>query len=128
MIRVLVAAALAAPLLSGCVIYANESGESDVVVNWSRDSAAPPLEAVRSARIADGRLTVRVDSNGCTDVTHFAVDLTPVDDGVTNIALRRTAEDHCKALVPDGTEVSWSLGELGLEPGAPARLLNPTKL
>lgn len=128
MIRALIAAALCAPLLSGCVIYSNEGGEKDVVVNWSQDRVTPPLEAVRSARIADGRLTVRVDSNGCTDTTHFAVDLTPVDDGVTNIALRRNAEDLCKALVPDGVEVSWTLSELGIEPGTPTRLLNPTKL
>lgn len=127
MIRVLIAAALAAPLLSGCVIWANESGERDVTVNWT-DHAKPTLEAVRSARIVDGRLMARVDSNGCTDTTHFAVDLTPADDGVTNIALRRTAEDLCKALVPDGVEVSWSLSELGVEPGTQARLLNPTRL
>jgi hypothetical protein len=126
-IRALIAAALTAPLLSGCVIYSNEGGERDVVVNWS-DHAKPALEAVRSARISDGRLIVRVESNGCTDATHFAVDLTPVDDGVTNIALRRNAEDLCKALVPDGVEVSWTLSELGVEPGAPTRLLNPTKL
>ncbi|RZJ28227.1 MAG: hypothetical protein EON85_09450 [Brevundimonas sp.] len=128
MIRAVIAAALCAPLLSGCVIYANEGGEEDVVVRWSHDRVVPPLEAVRSARIADGRLTVRVDSNGCTDSTRFAVDVTPVEDGATNIALRRNAEDLCKALVPDGVEVSWSLDELGVEPGTPTRLLNPTKL
>lgn len=128
MIRALIAAALAAPLLSGCVIYADDSSEKDVVVSWSSDRTAPALEAVRAARIADGRLTVRVESNGCTDASHFAVDLTPAGDGWTDIVLRRNAEDLCKALVPDGVEVSWSLTELGLEPGAPARLVNPTKL
>jgi len=127
-IRALIVAALAAPLLSGCVIYADDSGQRDVMVSWSGDQTAPALEAVRSARIADGRLTVRVDSNGCTDASHFAVDLTPADDGWTDIALRRTAQDLCKALVPDGVEVSWSLTELGLEPGAQARLVNPTRL
>ena len=128
MIRALAAAALCAPLLSGCVIYANEGGEEDVVVRWTADRAVPPLEAVRTARVADGRLVVRVESNGCTDASHFAVDLTPVDDGATNVALRRTTEDHCKALVPDGVDVSWTLGELGVEPGTPMRLLNPTRL
>lgn len=128
MIRALLAAALAAPLLSGCVIYADDSSEKDVVVSWSGDRTAPALEAVRTARIADGRLTVRVESNGCTDASHFAVDLTPADDGWTDIVLRRNAEDLCKALVPDGVEVSWSLTELGLEPGTPARLVNPTRL
>lgn len=127
-IRILAMAALAAPLLSGCVIYADDSAQKDVIVSWSGDQAAAPLEAVRSARIADGRLTVRVESNGCTDASHFAVDLTPVGDGWTDIVLRRTAQDLCKALVPDGVEVSWSLAELGIEPGTQARLINPTRL
>jgi hypothetical protein len=125
--RVLIAAALAAPLLSGCVIYANESGEKDVVVRFS-DQAPPSLETVRGARIADDRLVVRVDSNGCTDVADFAVDLAPASDGWTEIAVRRTDADLCKALVPDGVEVSWSLSELGVEPGTRTRLVNPTRL
>lgn len=125
--RVLIAAALAAPLLSGCVIYANEGGEKDVVVRFS-DQAPPSLETVRGARIADGRLVVRVDSNGCTDAADFAVDLAPASDGWTEVALRRTDADLCKALVPDGVEVSWSLSELGVEPGTRARLVNPTRL
>lgn len=127
-LRAFAAAALIAPLLSGCVIYADDSAEKDVVVSWNSGQSAPALEAVRTARVADGRLTVRVDSNGCTDASHFAVDLTPAGDGWTDIALRRTAQDLCKALVPDGVEVSWSLTELGLEPGTPARLINPTRL
>ena len=127
-IRALIVAALAAPLLSGCVIYADDSAQKDVIVSWSGDQTGPALEAVRSARIADGRLTVRVSSNGCTDASHFTVDLTPADGGWTDIGLRRTSEDLCKALVPDGVEVSWTLAELGLEPGAQARLVNPTRL
>lgn len=127
-VRILAVAALTAPLLSGCVIYADDSGQKDVIVSWSGDQTGPALEAVRSARIADGRLTVRVASNGCTDASHFAVDLTPSGDGWTDIAARRTAEDLCKALVPDGVEVSWSLTDLGLEPGTQARLINPTRL
>lgn len=125
--RVLIAAALAAPLLSGCVIYAEEGGDKDVVVRFS-DQAPPSLETVRSARIEDGRLIVRVESNGCTDVADFAVDLAPASDGWTEVALRRTDADLCKALVPDGVEVSWSLSELGVEPGTQARLVNPTRL
>jgi hypothetical protein len=127
MIRVLIAAALAAPLLSGCVIYADESAEKDVIVRFS-DQSPPSLEAVRAARIADGRLVVRVESNGCTDATDFAVDLAPSSDGWTDVALRRTDQDLCKALAPDGVEISWSLTDLGLESGEQARLVNPTRL
>ena len=124
--RVLIAAALIAPLLSGCVIYANESGEKDVVVRFG-DQASPSLETVRGARIENDRLIVRVDSNGCTDAADFAVDLTPAN-GWTEVTLRRTDEDLCKALVPDGVEVSWALTDLGLEAGEQARLVNPTRL
>lgn len=127
MMRVLIAAAVIAPLLSGCVIYSNDGDEKDVVVRFS-DQAPPSLEAVRQAWIADGRLVVRVDSNGCTDAADFAVDLAPASDGWTEIALRRTDADLCKALVPDGVEVSWSLSELGVEPGTQTRLVNPTRL
>ena len=128
--RFLVVAALVAPLLSGCVIYANEGGDKDVVVRaaHSGDLVRPPLEAVRIARIQDGRLIVRADSNGCTDVSDFSVELTAAADGWTEAAVIRTDPDLCKALVPDGVEVSWSFSELGVEPGTPLRLLNPTRL
>lgn len=126
MIRTLIAAALAAPLLSGCLIYAND-GSDDVVVRVG-DSTTPALETVRGARIDGDRLVVRVNSNGCTEAADFAVELTPGDDGWTDVALRRTDADLCKALVPDGTEVSWTFTELGLEPGVQARLVNPTRL
>ncbi|GAA0610025.1 hypothetical protein GCM10009422_01030 [Brevundimonas kwangchunensis] len=128
--RALLVAALAAPLLSGCVIYANEGGDKDVVVRAAShgDLVRPPLEAVRNARIQDGRLIVRVDSNGCTEVSDFAVELTSTVDGWTEAAVNRTDQDLCKALVPDGVEVSWSFSELGVEPGTPLRLLNPTRL
>lgn len=126
MIRALIAAALVAPLLSACVIYSNEGADKDVIVRVG--DAAAPLETVRSARFDGDRLVVRVNSNGCTETADFAVDLTPGDDGWTDVVLRRTEADLCKALVPDGTEVSWTFTELGLEPGAQARLINPTRL
>ncbi|GAA0644031.1 hypothetical protein [Brevundimonas lenta] len=128
MIRALIVAALAAPLLAGCVIYADDGGEKDVIVRVSDTAAAPTLETVRSARIEGDRLVVRVESNGCTDVTDFAVDVTPASDGVTEVALRRTDVDMCRAIVAEGVEVSWTLSDLGLESGAQARLMNPLKL
>lgn len=127
MIRSLIAAALCAPLLSACVIYADDAADRDVMVRINR-SAEAPLETVRSARIENGRLVVRVESNGCTDAADFAVDVTAGDDGWTDLALRRTDADLCKALVPDGVEVAWTFDELGLEAGAKARLVNPTRL
>lgn len=122
-LKVLAVAVLSAPLLAGCVIYSNESGEN-VRVNVS-DKATPASEAIREARFADGGLVARVDSNGCTQASDFEV---LVNDGSpAEITLRRTKEDLCKALVPEGVELRWTYADLGLEPGAPARILNPLK-
>ena len=128
MIRGLIAAALCAPLLSACVIYADEHAEKDVIVRVADAAGEAPLETVVAARIDRDRFVVRVASNGCTDSTSFAIDLTPADDGWTDVALRRQRPDLCKALVPDGVELSWHIDQLGLEPGAKVRLVNPTRL
>lgn len=129
MIRVLLAAALSAPLLTACVIYADETRDDVVVrVGDAVAEANQPLEAVRSARIEGDRLVVRVESNGCTDASSFAVEITDADEDWTDLALKRQRPDLCKALAPDGVEVSWTFSELGLESGVKARLLNPTRL
>lgn len=126
-IRLLMVAVVAAPLLSGCVIYANDSGEKDVVVTGLNAAAQEPLEAVRSARVENDRLIVRVGSNGCTEATHFSFDLTE-QDGFTEIAIRRTTPDLCRALVREGVELSWSYDLLDLQPGTRLVLLNPQTL
>ena len=87
--------------------------------------AAPPAEAIRSARFEDGALVVRVDSNGCTQTADF--ELSVVDGAPADITVRRVREDLCKALVAEGVELRWTYADLGLEPGAPARILNPLK-
>lgn len=123
LIKGLAAAVLAAPLLSACVIYDSSAGEN-VSVNVSRNDA-PPAEAIREARFADGALVVRVDSNGCTQASDFEVAV--ADNNPVEITLRRTKQDLCKALVPDGVELRWTYADLGLEPGTAARILNPLK-
>lgn len=123
MIKGLAVAALVAPLLSACVIYDSDAGEN-VSVNLRRDDA-PPAEAIREARFADGALVARVDSNGCTQASDFEVSVS--DGSPAEITLRRTKQDLCKALVPDGVELRWTYADLGLEPGTPARILNALK-
>ena len=73
----------------------------------------------------NGALVVRVDSNGCTQAADFEVSVS--DNTPTEITLRRTKPDLCKALVPDGVELRWTYADLDLEPGTPARILNPLK-
>jgi hypothetical protein len=123
LVKGLAVAALVAPLLSACVIYDNDAGEN-VSVNVTRNDA-PAAEAIREARFADGALVARVDSNGCTQASDFEVSVS--DGSPTEITLRRTKQDLCKALVPNGVELRWTYANLGLEPGTPARILNPLK-
>ena len=123
LLKGLAVAACVAPLLSACVIYDSDAGEN-VSVNVTRNDA-PPAEAIREARFADGALVVRVDSNGCTQASDFEVSV--AENSPTEITLRRTKPDLCKALLPDGVELRWTYAHLGLEPGAPARILNPLK-
>ena len=101
LVKGLAVAALVAPLLSACVIYDSDAGEN-VSVNLRRDDA-PPAEAIREARFADGALVARVDSNGCTQASDFEVSVS--DGSPAEITLRRTKQDLCKALVPDGVEL-----------------------
>jgi hypothetical protein len=121
--KVLAAAALAAPLLSACVIYDSDAGEN-VSVNVLRDDA-PPAEAIHEARFVDGALVARVDSNGCTQASDFEVSV--AENSPAKITLRRIKPDMCKALVPDGVDLRWTYADLGLEPGTPARIINPLK-
>ncbi|MFA4939400.1 hypothetical protein [Brevundimonas sp.] len=123
LVKGLAVAALVAPLLSACVIYDSDAGEN-VSVNVTRNDA-PPAEAIREARFADGALVARVDSSGCTQASDF--ELSVSDTTPAEITLRRTKEDLCKALVPNGVELRWTYADLGLEPGTPARIINPLK-
>lgn len=127
-LRVLLTGAVLPPLLSACVVHVSDDG-SRVLERGARVSIqAVQLEPVRSARITDGRLYVRVDSNGCTDTEDFAVHVDVADDGAVGLGVEREDPDLCKALVPDGVELSWSLQDLDVTAPGPFRLLNPLKL
>ena len=128
MSRILVAAAACLPLLTGCVIYADDSGETVMVrMDSSTEITTDAVpETLRAIRFADGALIAQVDSNGCTSAADFAVlvaEGTPVD-----ITLTRTRPDLCKAIVSEGVELRWSYQELGLAPGQTVRVANPLRL
>ena len=58
----------------------------------------------------------------------FAVHIDVADDGAVGLGVEREDPDLCKALVPDGVELSWSLQDLDVTASGPFRLLNPLKL
>ncbi|MFN3536972.1 MAG: hypothetical protein ACK4Y4_05950 [Brevundimonas sp.] len=120
---------LAAPLmLGGCVIYASDSGETTTVRTSSAASvelAPRELESVHGVRFERDQALVRVTSNGCTDKSDFSVEI--VDGGAMagEMTLVRSEPDHCRALIAEGVELSWTYAELGLERGAALVLANP---
>ena len=120
---------LAAPMmLGGCVIYASDSGETTTVRTASATSVEMEpreLESVHGVRFERDQALVRVTSNGCTEKSDFRVEI--VDGGAMagEMTLVRDEPDHCRALVAEGVELSWTYDELGLERGAALVLANP---
>ena len=127
-LRVMLAGAALPLLLSACVVHVSDEDDGRMDFGRRISIETVDMEPVRAARVADGRFYVRVDSSGCTDAADFAVHLDEADDGSVGLGLERTEKDLCKALVPEGVELSWSLGELGVTGSGPYRLLNPLKL
>lgn len=127
-LRILLAGAVLPLLLSACVVHVADDGPHVLERGASVSIQTVQFEPVRSARIADGRLYVRVESNGCTDTEDFAVHIDASDDGAVGLGVEREDPDLCKALVPDGVELSWSLQALDITAPGPFRLLNPLRL
>jgi len=124
--RGLLLVAVAAPMLSGCVIYANDGGEDVKVTVGSTTTTVGDAETLRSVRFETGALVARVDSNGCTQASDFAVAVT--DGTPVELTLTRSSPDLCKALVPDGVELRWTYEELGVVSGTAVRVINPVRL
>lgn len=127
-IKVLTAAVLLSPLLAGCVVYESTGGDEVAVRVGSQTTTAQAAapESLRAVRFDGGAVVVRVDSNGCTDASNFAVEV--ADGGTVDLTFTREKPDLCRALVPDGVELRWTYQELGLEAGKTVVVRNPVRL
>ena len=128
-IRGLVLAAAIIPLLGACVIYDSDAKDSVSVRVGSQTTTASsePLETLRSVRFEPGALVVVANSNGCTDASSFAVEVSE-GDGPTSVTLTRQRPDLCRALVAEGVELRWTYVELGLKSGSAVKVTNPVLL
>ena len=110
MIRGLLAAALCAPLLSACVVYADDAAHDIQIVVPARTPQEGTVEVLRGVRFENGQMVIRVDSNGCTRAEDFIlVDRGPdivSDDALSTLTVLRARPDLCKALVPEGVEIN----------------------
>lgn len=113
-------ALLAVPALSACVVIESDSIHDDVRVDIDHGTAG----TVYGASIHLDHVEFMVTSNGCTDETYFNVDVKHRDAGEATLTLDRIRTDPCKALIAEGTTVSWSFEELGLAPGTEVTIAN----
>ena len=109
---------LSAAALSACVyVDAEDSGGFHMTTHFG-------LEDLRAVNIGEGAVTVRMDSNGCTNKETVDVDVDQDGPNEYELAFERTKEDYCKAYFPNGIELSWTYEELGIPDDAYVRVLN----
>jgi hypothetical protein len=114
-----VAAAGAASLaLGGCVIV--DADVSDA--GWDHDFGYV-LGAEVSPRGPD--ISITAHSNGCTNKEDFRPVVRERDHDRFDVGFRRTREDNCRALMPEGRTMTWSFAELGIPRDARVIILNP---
>jgi hypothetical protein len=109
---------LAALSLGACVII---DTDDDGIAGFDDDRG---YGTIRAASVGPDRVTARVASNGCTSKDTIRPDIRKTGDNQFTLGLKRVREDYCKALLPDGVELTWAFEELGIPDGAQVILLN----
>ena len=114
------ASAVAAAILSGCVIVDADVRESD----WGAHGDFGYLFGAEvSGR--DPEITIIARSNGCTEKSDFDFVVRNRGDDEFDVGFRREHQDNCKALVPEGRRMTWTFAELGIPRQARVMILNP---
>jgi hypothetical protein len=101
-------------------VAATACSNDDEVVGSSLASGVGDgrLEALLGYEAKDDALIIRVKSNGCTDKRSFRVnasaDAADASDSVYRVSLSRVRPDYCKAFLPEGEVLTWTLEELAI--------------
>ncbi len=108
--------------LGGCVLSIDADG-------YDRDyyTSGSSFGSVYAADVSDNSVSFTVTDNGCTDKSFFDVDVRKEDSDEFEIGLRRERQDHCDAVNPAGTTLTWSYQELGIPYGAEITVLNQVR-
>jgi hypothetical protein len=95
--------------LVACLVYATS------VIGIVK-AVAQQTEPVLGFRDADGELTFRVQSHGCTSKDDFEVRVSPhsADTRQVTVGLVRKKQDNCKGFFREGAEIAFTRQELGL--------------
>lgn len=119
-LAILAAAGAASLALGGCVVV--DADVHDAGWDWDGDFGYV-LGADVSARGPE--ITITAHSNGCTNKEDFRPVVRDRGDGRFNVGFRRTREDNCKALMPEGRTMTWSFAELNIPYDARVMIMNP---
>ena len=104
--------------LAGCIyIDAEDDGGYQIITQFG-------LPDLRAVNIGDTGVTIRMDSNGCTNKETVEASVDQDGRNEYEIGFDRTREDNCRAYFPNGVELTWSYDELGIPEGAHVRVLN----
>lgn len=115
----LIAAASASLMLGGCLLVDADVAEGS---QWDREFGYV-LGAGVNPRGPD--VSITAVSNGCTQKEHFQPTVRGRGEDRFDVGFRRTTQDNCKALMPEGRQMTWSFAELGIPPNARVMILNP---
>ena len=116
--QAIIGLALSAALVTGCVyIDAEDAGGYHIATQFG-------LPDLRAVDIGESSVTIRMDSNGCTNKETVEADVDQDGRNEYEIAFDRIKEDHCRAYFPNGTELTWTYQELDIPEGAYVRVLN----
>jgi hypothetical protein len=120
--KFLVLAAIAGLSLTtaGCIIVDADTHKDDWDLSYSSDA-----ERVYSADITDTDITIRVAASGCTTKDFFEADVDHHGGDKFTVEFERERRDYCKMMQPEGAELTYSFGELGIPDGAELTLRNP---
>lgn len=116
--RIALAALGSALFLGGCVIV---DADEHVRADWDGHRSYGEL---MGADVANGVVTARVTSNGCTTKEFIGTDVDKTGDNRFTVGFFREREDYCKAYLPDGVALSWTFEELGIPQDAAVRIRN----
>lgn len=108
-------------------IEENSGKEEDpTAVATDRMTQLPYLETLLGIELEDGKMKIRVPSNGCTGKDSFKIEVIKGFTGVPPyiVEIYRLFPDYCKAWLPDGVVLEYDLEELGIEPNATFTLTN----
>lgn len=94
--------------LGGCVIVAADGDSNRGDSKWRDGHGKAGLVYGAEIGVRAPEVVLTVHSNGCTQREHFRsrVDRNGGDNSFT-VTFRRTQEDFCKALAPEGVRLTW---------------------